>query len=196
MKSFLAAKTGSAAWRRRRSSRILAGAGGPCSGAAPRRRTCRVGPGVERGMRGNDEIRARLHRLLQHRERCHRRCGDAGDDCRGIARLESIDGLGLPLEADVLLDAIDQVLRGDRGAGGYPVDRERRGRDSRGERREFAAGQISHAWLFSGVSRCNSSGVTLTSTRCSRDQQQSHANDGDCLPLARPAVRTVQGART
>ena len=54
------------------------------------------------------------HRALEHVERGHHRDRDAGDPRVGVAGLEGIDGLSLPRHADVRLDALNDLRRGQR----------------------------------------------------------------------------------
>ncbi len=69
---------------------------------------------IEGGLVRDQEVPSRGCRLLHHLERRHHRRRDALHGRRGLAGNDLVDGLGTPGNADVRLDAIDDLGRRQR----------------------------------------------------------------------------------
>ncbi len=69
---------------------------------------------IERGLVRDQEVLSRGCRLLHHLERRHHRRRDALHGRAGLAGNDFVDGLGTPGNADVCLDAIDDLGRRQR----------------------------------------------------------------------------------
>ena len=112
---------------------------------AARGRSRHIGPRVERRLRGDDDVRAGFHGLLEHRHRRHGSGHDSLDDGGRVAGLHGINRVGFPLDADVLLDALDHFPGRDRCCPGQsPGTCERCSGCRGGEGGEFAPGKVSH----------------------------------------------------
>ena len=107
------------------------------------RRRPSIRPGVKRGLARDHHVGAGLHRLPQHGHRRHRGGDDAGDDGRGIAGLQAVDGVRLPRHADLRGDAVDQLL-GRQRSGCRLAERERRGRRRGRQGRELTSRELCH----------------------------------------------------
>ena len=161
---------------------------------------------VERGLVRDDQVVAGLHRALEHVERCHHRDRDAGDPRVGVAGLEGIDGLSLPRHADVRLDALDDLRRGQRRSrlgrrrgSRHPVVRRAQKYDH--ERGECTRDSVRHGRMVHerrtrarGSPQFLSSRTNGVSTACARFAPDHPSDHQQCSSRA-AAAHTVQCAR-